>query len=240
MEFSNVYQDPQRAAAYDKLEYPGTYYLAFRDIPELIRAHVKGKRALDFGCGTGRSTRFLKNLGFDAVGVDIAGEMLTLARARDPQGNYRLVDERGLSSLERSTFDLVLSAFTFDNIPTSEKKVALFSGLAELLQPSGKIINLVSSPDIYTHDWASFKCTQFPENFAARTGDYVYTMMLDVDDPRPVQDILWPDEAYRETYRQAGLLVVDMRKPLADGTEPFAWVNETTVAPWVIYVLAKA
>ncbi len=240
MEFANAYQDSLRAAAYDSLEFPGTYYLAFRDIPEIIREHVNGKQALDFGCGTGRSTRFLKSLGFNTVGVDIAAEMLELARARDLEGDYRLVDEHGPSTLERFAFDVVLSAFTFDNSPTMEQKVTLFRGLAERLRPDGRIINLVSSPDIYTHEWASFSTKEFAGNFTARTGDYVYTMMLDVEDRRPVQDILWPDEAYREVYQRAGLRVIEMRKPLANASEPYAWVSETTVAPWVIYVLGKA
>ncbi len=70
--FPNVYDDPERAAAYARLEFPGTYYLAFRDLPPIIAEHVRGRTALDFGCGAGRSTRFLKGLGFDAIGVDIS------------------------------------------------------------------------------------------------------------------------------------------------------------------------
>ena len=76
MEFSNAYEDAERAEAYAKLEFPGTYYLAFRDLPEIISQHVNGKKAMDFGCGTGRSTRFLTELGFDSVGVDISADML--------------------------------------------------------------------------------------------------------------------------------------------------------------------
>ena len=64
MEFENVYEDPRRAEAYAKLELPGTYYLAYRDLPKIISLAVKGKNAMDFGCGTGRSTRFLQKLGF--------------------------------------------------------------------------------------------------------------------------------------------------------------------------------
>lgn len=83
MKFRNAYEDKKRAETYAKLEFPGTYYLAFWDLPEIISKHTKGKKALDFGCGTGRSTRFLKNSGFDATGIDISGEMIAKAREFD-------------------------------------------------------------------------------------------------------------------------------------------------------------
>ena len=70
--FGNVYDDLDRARAYAELEFPGTYYLAFRDLPALLRKHARGTRALDFGCGTGRSARFLRGLGLEVVGVDIS------------------------------------------------------------------------------------------------------------------------------------------------------------------------
>jgi ubiquinone/menaquinone biosynthesis C-methylase UbiE len=240
LQFDNVYDDAKRAEAYAKLEFPGTYYLAYRDLPEIISEHVTGRKALDFGCGTGRSTRFLKKIGFDTTGVDIAGDMLKQACARDPEGDYRLIQEDGLSQLQAKAFDLVLSAFTFDNIPTMEKKVKLFRGLGSLLRSEGKIVNLVSSPEIYTHEWASFTTKDFPENQNAKSGDKVRIIMTDVEDQRPVEDILWTDEAYQEVYKRAGLELVRTYKPLAKKSEPYKWVNETRIAPWVIYVLKKA
>src|SRR5262245_40604794 len=97
--FSNVYDDQTRANAYAKLEFPGTYYLAFRDLPAIINEHVQGRNALDFGCGAGRSTRFLRDLGFEVVGVDISEHMLARARERDPQGDYRLMPDGDLGNL---------------------------------------------------------------------------------------------------------------------------------------------
>ena len=82
--FGNVYEDEERARAYATLQFPGTYYLAFRDLPALIRRHNHGSRALDFGCGTGRSTRFLGNLGLNVIGADISQAMLDQVRALDP------------------------------------------------------------------------------------------------------------------------------------------------------------
>ncbi len=239
-EFSNIYNDKARAEAYDRLEFPGTYYLAYRDLPTIISNHIQGRKAIDFGCGTGRSTRFLRQLGFDVVGVDIAEHMLTLARKRDPDGEYRLVADGNLRGFAADTYDLVLSAFTFDNIPTMEKKVLLFQSLRRLLNRNGRIVSVVSSPEIYVNEWASFSTKDFPENRTARSGEKVFIVMLDVDDSRPVEDIVWLDQDYHETYKLAGLVPVNVYKPLAKQTEPYNWVSETKIAPWVIYVLRSA
>lgn len=239
MEFSNVYEDAKRAEAYSKLEFPGTYYLAYRDLPEIISEHVKGRKAIDFGCGTGRSTRFLKKLGVNVVGVDIAEDMIKKARELDPKGDYRLIKDGDFSQFKNNAYDLVLSAFTFDNIPTMEKKVMNFRGLGILLKNEGRLVNVVSSPEIYTHEWASFSTKDFPENKHAKSGDKVRIIQTDIEDKRPVEDVVWTDEHYRETYKRAGLELIKTYKPLAKESEPYKWVNETRIAPWVIYVLKK-
>ena len=238
-DFSNVYDDKARAGAYDTLEFPGTYYLAYRDLPELIGAHVTGTKAMDFGCGTGRSTRFLRELGFDVVGVDIADHMLAKARERDPEGDYRRVPDGDLGRLGAGVFDLILSVFTFDNIPTMETKAALFRDLGRTLDGGGRIVSVVSSPDIYVNEWASFSTRDFPENGNAKSGDEVRIVMLDAEDARPVVDIVWSDEAYDDAFQRAGLTALEMRRPLAKESEPYEWVSETRIAPWVVYVLGR-
>jgi len=235
----NVYDDARRASAYAKLEFPGTYYLAYRDLPQIIGGGVKGRRALDFGCGTGRSTRFLRQLGFEVVGVDIAEDMIGKARELDPRGDYRLIRDGGVGDLAKGAYDLILAAFTFDNIPGAERKITIFEGLRRLLADGGRIVNLVSAPEIYTHEWASFSTRDFPENLRARSGDTVKIVITDTEDARPVEDVVWSDRAYRQTYRAAGLTIVETYKPLASKCEPYPWINETRIAPWVIYLLKK-
>lgn len=235
--FQNVYDDEERARAYADLEFPGTYYLAFRDIPQLLTRHVSGKSALDFGCGAGRSTRFLRDHGFDVTGVDISEAMLNEASRRDPQGSYLLLLEDDLSILGDRSFDLVLSAFAFDNIPLRERRVNLFRALSERLAPSGRIVNLVSSEQIYLNEWLSFSTRDFPENRTARSGEMVRVTMLDVPDRRPVEDIVWTERDYAETFAAAGLDVLEVHRPLGNDQDPFQWVSEYTIAPWTIHVL---
>jgi hypothetical protein len=64
--------------------------------------------------------------------------------------------------------------------------------------------------------------------------------MTDVDDRRPVEDVIRYDEGYRDVCREAGLEVVRVYKPLARDDEPFKRINETRIAPRVICVLQKA
>ena len=240
MEFRNCYEDDAYAAAYAKLEFPGTYYLAFRDLPAIFAEHARRGAALDFGCGTGRSTRFLAQLGFPTIGVDIAPEMIARARTIDAAGDYRVVADGDLGQFTDASFAVMLSAFTFDNVPTRQKKVALLRELARVLGPAGCFANLVSSPDIYLHEWASFSTEDFPENRRARCGDPVKIIVTALEDRRPAVDVLWPDEDYRAVYAEAGLTVRALHRPLGRTDEPYPWVNETKIAPWVIYVLGRA
>ncbi|HEX9106277.1 MAG TPA: class I SAM-dependent methyltransferase, partial [Longimicrobiales bacterium] len=239
MTFLNSYGDAARAEAYARLGFTGTYYLAYRDIPRLLQEHVGGRRALDFGCGTGRSTRFLRDLGFRVTGIDISADMVRQAREIDPAGDYRVVQGDDFGGVETGSVDAILAAFTFDNVPPA-RKPPLLRGLRALLRPHGRLLVLVSSPEIYTHEWASFSTQPFPGNRSARPGDLVYTVITGVGDDRPVEDFFVDDATYRALFREADLEIAAECRPLATGEEPFEWVTETEIAPWVIYVLASS
>ncbi|MDH5805669.1 MAG: hypothetical protein OEZ54_10875, partial [Gemmatimonadota bacterium] len=137
-----------------------------------------------------------------------------------------------------SGYDLVLSTFTFDNVETMDHKVSLFTTLGGLVKPdTGRVVNLVSAPEIYQNEWASFTTKEFPENRSARSGEKVRIVMLDVPDRRPVEDVVCTDESYREVYARAGIELLETYRPLGDSDDPYRWVSETEISPWAIYVL---
>ena len=237
--FGNVYEDEERARAYATLQFPATYFLAFRDLPALIRRHNRGLRALDFGCGTGRSSRFLRNLGLQVTGADISQAMLDQARALDPSGQYHFIRNNIRDEFPPGSFDIILAAFTFDNMANTTKADVL-SAMQILLAPDGCVILVVSAPEIYVNEWASFSTRDFPENRHAKDGDRVRIIMLDVSDRRPVEDVFCSDAHYRCLFQSAGFRVLDIHKPLATGKEGAQWVSETTTSAWTIYVLRSA
>jgi SAM-dependent methyltransferase len=238
--FGNSWDDPTRAESYARLEFPNTYYLAYRDLPEIILRHVTGNLAVDFGCGTGRSSRFLKRLGFKVIGLDISEDMIKKARSLDLSGDYQLVSDGNYDHLGMHQFDLVQSVFTFDNIPGWDKRTSILRGLRNIIKPDGKMICLDSTPELYVNECASFTTIDFPENRNARTGDIVRCIMLDVEDKRAVEDIFWSVDDYYKLFKSAGFEIEAIYKPLGYSHEPYEWKSEKETAPWMIFVLNKS
>jgi hypothetical protein len=130
----------------------------------------------------------------------------------------------------------VLAAYPFDNIPGEDHRVALLTGLRQRLAPAGRIVLITSSPDLYVHEWATFSTAAFPENALAGSGEVVRIVITEGDDSRPIEDLRWFDDDYRTAFDRSGLTVMAVHRPLATGREPYEWVSELEVAPWVIYV----
>jgi SAM-dependent methyltransferase len=235
----NAYDDRDRAAAYADLGIAGTYYPAFRDLPALLERHVTGRRALDFGCGAGRSTRLLQQLGFETVGIDVAEPMLRIARERDPGGTYLLVADDAATGWPDGPFDLALAAFPFDNIADRAHRRRLLTAIRMRVAPAGRLVLIASHAELYRHEWLSFT-TAFPENDVARTGDIVRIAITDGTDRRPIQDVLWDDAAYRQDFDATALALLETHRPLGRQDEPYAWTTELEISPWALYVCAAA
>jgi SAM-dependent methyltransferase len=60
----------------------------------LFCSYLTGTRVLVPGCGDGRDSRFLGSLGMAITSFDLSPEMLKIATAQDPEGNYSLLDLR--------------------------------------------------------------------------------------------------------------------------------------------------
>jgi SAM-dependent methyltransferase len=238
VDFRNIYEDADYAGAYAALDWSGTYFLVRRDLPGILAAHVGGRRALDFGCGTGRSTRLLTACGFDVTAVDVSAAMVERARAIDPTGRYLLIRDDDLDRVD-GDFDLVLAAFPFDNIPNAQK-APLLGALARRLAGAGRLVNIVSSPEIYTREWTSFSTLAYPENANARDGDVVRIVAREFARGQPAEDILCGPDCYRDVYQRSELEVVATYRPLGRTDDGWPWISEMDAPPWVIDVLKRS
>ena len=220
---------------YSKLGINDSFYLAYRDIPNLIKKYIKGKKALDFGCGGGRSTRFLKKLGFEVVGVDKSVDMIKEAKKKDNKAGYYKV-ENGKLPFKSWFFDLILAAIVFLEIPTKKEMIKILKKLKKTLKNNGTIIIVTGTPEAYKNNWASFIC-DFSENKNLKSGDKARIQLRGTD--ASMYDYVWFDDDYKDIFNKAKLEILETLKPMPRGDEPYKWYSEINKPLWVIYVLRK-
>ena len=217
----------------------GSDALAFREVAGRIEAWraerpLQNLTALDFGCGAGRSTRFLRDLGFDVVGVDRSPSMLQEARRLEPSGRYLELGPRGEVPLVSASIDVVLSTWVVLELDTRADLDAYLAEVARLLSPEGVALVVANTPEFYAHRWQTCEA-DFPENRGPlRSGQRVKARLL--PEGVIVEDTFWSDEEYRSAFAAADLRVLAAARPLAPRSEA-GWRDETRVAPWVVYQL---
>lgn len=118
-DYRESHLDPDHAATYDTVfrQNPccALYWrLEQRVLDRVLRARLADRpvRFLDFACGTGRIVSFLEDRVQEAVGVDISGNMLDIARRRVRKARLIQADLTRDDVLRDERFDLI-TAFRF-------------------------------------------------------------------------------------------------------------------------------
>lgn len=226
----------KHAAEYSELGIDGTYYLAFRDIPELVKKYTHGTEALDYGCGPGRSTRLLKSLGFNTIGVDISQDMLNQAMLKDKADSYHHI-QSGQLPFADSSFDLIFSSFVFIEVSSIVEIEKILSAMKRVLKDDGSIVIVTSPTGCYQANWVSFSY-DFPENRRPiQSGDTVKLLIRGTG--VILYDYYWTEKDYEQAFSNVGLRVVETHKPLGTDDDPIEWSDEKIISPMLIYVLAK-
>lgn len=119
--------------------------IAFPKMIELIQKNfpiTKGRRVLDFGCGSGRFAKELHEMGFLVTGIDISEEMIQAARQYLPK-EVRLLTGSPDQLREELPFDLITAGMVFQFI--REIDVSL-RNLDRLIKPAGILALSVFNP----------------------------------------------------------------------------------------------
>ena len=117
-------------------------YWRFHREAFLASLPAPGRLTLDIGCGEGRVSRDLRELGHRVVGVDRSPSMIAAAREADPEGEYVEADAAALP-FEDGSADLAIafmSLMDMDDMPASVRE------LARVLEPGGLFVASVVHP----------------------------------------------------------------------------------------------
>jgi len=111
----------------------------------IIEKYFNGK-VLDMGCGVGRTTKYLHDLGFDVVGVDIVGSMIKRAKKIYPEMKFEQGNACNLKYGDNE-FDVVFFSFNgLDYISPESSRIIAIKEINRVLKPGGHFVYSSHNP----------------------------------------------------------------------------------------------
>ena len=221
-----------QAVKYNKTSENPFRFLAYRDLSKLIERYCIGKKALDYGSGTGISSQELIKQGFDVIGADISKEMLKQSRINCPDLSFHLIEDN-LKNLFQSNFDLVFSSFVLFEIGSKSNIVKYLKEAKSVMKEGGVFIGITGSESLYNGNWLAWE-TNFPCNKDLKSGDKAKLLLK--HENIEFTDFFWKEVDYRDCFKIAGLNLLEIYYPLGMYNEPFQWKDEILDSPFVYFI----
>ncbi len=202
--------------------------------------NVRGKRALDIGCGEGRFSRLLAGLGAEVTGIDLTEPLIERARSLALGGDsYVMGDAETLDGIADESFDLAVSYIVLVDLLDYRASI---EAAYRVLKPGGRFVvcnvhpmrsavpygwvNLAGRKLFYAvDDYWDEGPREFPwwgKNFVNmhRTLSSYVTAFLEagfvlegLDEPVPSEEQLVENPSFDDEFRAPNFVVFVLRKP---------------------------
>jgi 2-polyprenyl-6-hydroxyphenyl methylase/3-demethylubiquinone-9 3-methyltransferase len=96
-----------------------------------------GARVLDLGCGCGEYAAYLKEMGYEAEGIDISANVIEYARREHPGPVYHVGEAQALLPSRAGAFDAVFSSEVIEHLFDVE---GYLRSINRLLKPRGALV----------------------------------------------------------------------------------------------------
>ena len=174
-----------------------------------VLGNVRGKSALDLGCGHGHYTRIVKSHGAArVVGVDISQAMIADAGSQEQQTplgiEYRVED---VTDLERiGGFDLALAVDVFPYAASRQQLSGMCHSVYRNLKPGGRLVAAITNPAVTQADLPRYQ--EYGVNVIAPTGLYdgaAIKASLEIPDGSlNISAHYWSQATYERLLQEAG------------------------------------
>lgn len=231
---SGEVHDTLQANKYSQTHQSPHRFLAYRDFSNLIGNYTNINRVLDLGSGTGASTHYLFEKGFDVIGTDKSPAMIEEAKL-----NFSKIDFVEIEQLKFfPSFDLVFSSFVLFELASREEIINYLNLAASALRDEGIFFGITGSENLHQKErnWMCFN-VNYEENFLPHSGSIV---KLGLKDPKmEFLDYYWKEADYREFFQFSDLELIQVHYPLGLKGELFDWNDELSIPPFVIFLAKK-
>ena len=185
------------------------------------RARLAGARVLDVGCGGGLFSEALAASGASVVGIDLAPEVLGVARLHllesGRQVDYRESSAEALAAAEPASFDVVACMEMLEHVPDP---AAVVQACAELLKPGGQLFLSTIN--------------RTPAAFALAIVGAEYVARLLPRGTHRYQQFLRPSEL-DTALRRSGLVLREVRGLAYEPVLRRAWLSRSTAVNYLVH-----
>ena len=126
-----------------KLNPKGWFFNEHLEMPSTLEliGNIKGKKVLDYGCGSGIYTKILTKKGAKVKGFDISEEMLTIARRNNP--DIELKQGSGYNIPFNEKFDIIVAPLVVHYMKDWSR---MFKEMNRVLHKGGIIVFSTGNP----------------------------------------------------------------------------------------------
>lgn len=145
------------AHEYSHIEAITDWRLGYSVVEDLL-GEVSGKQILDYGCGPGKFTRRLRDLGALVIAVDTSGSAISRARQDDCRDiDYRVIEDDDISFLEDSSIDYAVATFVLCTMQEESQIQDIVDQIYCKLKQGGSFVLLEPHPDSLGHEYVTMK-----------------------------------------------------------------------------------
>lgn len=196
-----------------------------------VLGDVGGKAILDYGCGSGKFSRLLKQKGAHVSGFDISKVEIDLAKKYKSDISY--TDD--IDSFNKEEFDIVVLNFVLCTLSSREDMISVLKHVFRVLKHGGCVAILV--PNYKEAIGKQFVSFEIDSEETLISGQQVI-MVLGTKRQLRVIDYYWTNEDYIQLLQNVGFHVQSITQPKAIDTN-HPWLDEKEVSPFVVFSLSK-
>jgi SAM-dependent methyltransferase len=200
-------------------------------VVESMLGEIGGKRILDYGCGSGKFSRRMRDLGALVTAVDVSANAIERAKQRDKTNiDYGAIENDDLSFMNNGSLDEAVATFVFCTMQQDEQVSNITRQIYEKLNPKGYLTILEPHPEALGYEFVSMKRERPKE---VKSGTPIKVQLTGMD--TSFYDYWRSIDDYVRILDETGYQVKEIKEPLVENcpNETF-WKDERIQSPLLI------
>jgi toxoflavin synthase len=182
-----------------------------------LLGNTRGKRVIDPGCGSGYSTRLVRNTGSnDVIGVDISAEQIRIAQEfeqRDPLGITYYQHDIG-EPLQFQDFDVATALYLLHYASSKDELQRFCENIGDALRAGGRFVTINSNPDHPTLENPKYGITATINPPVVGGSPRIVTYLDEKEQLCSFTTYFWGKDTYEEALTNAGFENIEWHNPI--------------------------